>query len=168
MPSFITRTLAVKVVACALVVLLAFFAGGVWGFAKGFVAGMYEHTDGFRDLMVLRHLREGKIDPAVELLESHLDGCILVYYGTCEDAYRSRLDLLVRHAKLGAWGDHARASFMADAAKYRERHPSQHPSEKLRQMIRSTLERYGAAAEHNPRMEADAPTPGEGDASDGE
>ncbi len=73
MPAFITRTLVVKVMACALVALLTFIAGGVWGFGKGYGAGMYGSADAYHTAMVLRRLREGKIDPAVALLESHLN-----------------------------------------------------------------------------------------------
>jgi len=149
-----------KVMACAVAALVTFIAGGVWGYHKGTSAGMYMSADAYFTVTVLRQLREGKVDQATALLEPHLDGQIATV-GVCEDANRSWLNLL-GYTALGAHTDRAHASLMADVAKYRERHPSQLTHEQGRQFLRSTLEKYTAAAEHDATDGADAAGDSEG------
>ncbi len=150
-----------KVLVCALVALLIFVAGGVWGFTKGYVAGMYGSANPYYIMQVLRCLREGKIEPAITLLETHLDGQI-VTAGVCESAHRSRLNLL-GYTALGAQADRARASLMADVAKYRGQHPREQADEQIAQFVRSTLERYVTSTGHDPTGGSDAATSSEGD-----
>ncbi|MHC4251519.1 MAG: hypothetical protein ACYS9X_20565 [Planctomycetota bacterium] len=136
------------------------------GFNKGYGAAHYDTADAYYTTMVLRQLRQGNTAQATKLLETELDGHI-VSLGVFEPMHRSRLNL-VRYTDLGPQAERGRAVMMADVAKYRQEHPPQHPDEAVKQTIRSTLERFAAAVEHNQTDGSAAATPSEGDASENE
>jgi hypothetical protein len=150
-PRFITRNRILVFIGCLAAASIVFVAGGVWGFNKGHAAGLYSPADASYTVQILRSIRSGWEDQAIKLLETRLDGQI-VGVGMFEPMYRSRLNL-VGYTRLGEHADRAGVQLMADVAKYREEHSPLHSDEAVREVIRSTLERYAEEAKHNPGAE---------------
>ena len=108
-------------VVLALAVPVAFYAGGITGFGKGYDAALFAESAGAAStVLMLRKLREGEVKPALDTLELQLDSEI-VQNQVGRKGYQSLFNL----PGLVGVGDTRAVDRGASAAlKYRETFPS--------------------------------------------
>jgi hypothetical protein len=118
--------LAAILITAALTGCTAFYAGGVVGFGKGYLAAVFAASDGTGPTVsMLRRLREGDPAPVVDALETQLDG-LIIQNGVGPEAYGSIFNL----TRLVGVGDAQAVDRSARAAlKYRAEFPSVMPAD---------------------------------------
>jgi hypothetical protein len=116
---------------------LAFYAGGVLGYAQGVGThlGVTAPGHAVTTVAVLSALRKGKEDVATEILEADLDADILTH-AIVADAEPSAFDLL----RLGSYAP----CLLSKVATYRRTFPSRSSAPQVRGAIARHLSRYGA------------------------
>ena len=108
----------------AVAVPIAFYAGGVTGFGRGFDAALFSESGGAATtVLMLRKLRGGDTKPAVDMLELQLDSQIVQ-----NDVGRKGFESVFNLPRLVGVGDTGTIDRGARAAlKYRAEFPSVMP-----------------------------------------
>ena len=83
---------------------IAYYAGGISGFGKGYSAALFSQSrDAGPTVFSLRRLRAGDSKAAIGMLELQLDG-LLIQNSECRESFRSSFNLPVRMG-IGATAD---------------------------------------------------------------
>jgi len=120
---------------------IAFFAGGMIGFDKGFEAkSFYEGVDSIYTVLILRAIREGRDDQAISALETKLNGQIF----NCGLFAKSRDSIFNFHR----WIDSRQKlnksveNLMREVVKYRKEYPFPWPDTEVQKIIDDTIQKY--------------------------
>ena len=117
---------------------IAFFVGGVTGFTRGFNAALYGRSaDAAITVYMLRHLRAGDRDTAIEMLEMRLDELIV----DNEVAAKYASSIFDLPALIGVRCDGCVDKLAAPAIQYRRDYPHSGPTAQLVRRALADLER---------------------------
>lgn len=129
------KKITVGIILLILVAGASFFIGGVIGFAQGFGyrTVLIAPTEGFLTVILLKEIREGRIDTGIDSMEVSLDSHI-VEYSTGEEQRCLLFDMF-------CMSQYDR-TFMSRIAKYRKEYPTKATDPDVKKSIEQTLKKY--------------------------
>lgn len=135
-----------------LLVVIASYASYQVGLSHGFgIGASYEvvhagPASALNNVSVLRLLREGEVQDAINYLETILDGNIIVYRG---DLVEGALPVPYRNIFPNA--PDAEKKIMAQVAKYRITYPSQSTVPEVQRSVSEVVDKYAPQKDHPER-----------------